>query len=407
MRRKSSATSNSLALFSLETIRKLETRLEGAGANPFFDSLAYFESAQDAALQIVAAKVLREWGVLRQLSIRESTIHRFFHAVQAGYNENPYHGPAHGVDVTIRMIYILQKTGIVEYNSKRGTEGALQLLGAIVGTAIHDYDHPGTNNDYAVKMQLSSARQFNDQSVIENHSLFQALALMEDPSDCCLISGMSRSSRAHLRKNVISLVLATDMSKHFEIFTAFQTKVVSRAILGDCGLSMSSSNSQIDVGSSTCFSSLGADEQHLCLLMAIKVADIGHCALPMHLHLPWLQRLEEEFFMQGDKEIEAGLPVSPLMDRAGQSVNMPSSQVGFITIILAPLIEAFCKTFPSCKPLEDVVLENKVIWEGRSHSKPTTGKDSSSHSIDSRDEIVGRLPRSDDHGGGLAAVVSR
>lgn len=35
----------------------------------------------------------------------------------------------------------------------------------------------------------------------------------------------------------------------------------------------------------------------------------------------WLGVLEEEFFRQGDKEREAGLPISPLFDRAKQGVS--------------------------------------------------------------------------------------
>ena len=49
--------------------------------------------------------------------------------------------------------------------------------------------------------------------------------------------------------------------------------------------------------------------------------------LPPPPHLArWLERPEEEFFLQGDKERDAGLPISPLFDRAKQGVS--KSQVG-------------------------------------------------------------------------------
>ena len=35
----------------------------------------------------------------------------------------------------------------------------------------------------------------------------------------------------------------------------------------------------------------------------------------------WLGVLEEEFFNQGDKERELGIPISPLFDRAKQGVS--------------------------------------------------------------------------------------
>lgn len=60
--------------------------------------------------------------------------------------------------------------------------------------------------------------------------------------------------------------------------------------------------------------------------MVLKCADIGHLAAAVNTHRRWAYQLEEEFFRQGDKEREVGLPVSPLMDRC-QSGGMTRSQV--------------------------------------------------------------------------------
>ena len=59
---------------------------------------------------------------------------------------------------------------------------------------------------------------------------------------------------------------------------------------------------------------------------ALKCADLGHLALPEELHRDWVSRLEEEFFLQGDQERKAGLPISPLMDRT-KANSLFSSQV--------------------------------------------------------------------------------
>ncbi len=49
----------------------------------------------------------------------------------------------------------------------------------------------------------------------------------------------------------------------------------------------------------------------------------------------WAARVLEEFFAQGDRERAAGLPVSPMMDRAATSHAL--SQINFIEFIVAPL----------------------------------------------------------------------
>lgn len=42
----------------------------------------------------------------------------------------------------------------------------------------------------------------------------------------------------------------------------------------------------------------------------------------------WLAALEEEFFMQGDREAAAGLPISPLFDRTKQGASKSQVRCG-------------------------------------------------------------------------------
>ena len=103
-----------------------------------------------------------------------------------------------------------------------------------------------------------------------------------------------------------------------------------------------------------------------CRQMSLKCADLGHLAASKEVHCNWVNRLEEEvrmdqeqqlgrstgsresgtkcavcryaesllkdmtprwmprplqFFAQGDRELEAGLPISPLMDRTKEGIT--------------------------------------------------------------------------------------
>ena len=55
----------------------------------------------------------------------------------------------------------------------------------------------------------------------------------------------------------------------------------------------------------------------------------------------WINRITEEWYMQGDREKALGLPVSPFMNRDGPNAGKPaSSQTGFINFIVSPMVDA-------------------------------------------------------------------
>uniref|UniRef100_A0A8C9N9V8 Phosphodiesterase n=1 Tax=Serinus canaria TaxID=9135 RepID=A0A8C9N9V8_SERCA len=105
------------------------------------------------------------------------------------------------------------------------------------------------------------------------------------------------------RALVIQMVLATNMSCHFQ-----QIKAMKNAL------------QQID--------------KPKALSLLLHTADISHPAKAWDLHHRWTMSLLEEFFRQGNKEAELGLPFSPLCDRT--STMVAQSQIGFIDFIVEP-----------------------------------------------------------------------
>lgn len=106
------------------------------------------------------------------------------------------------------------------------------------------------------------------------------------------------------RQLVIEMVLATDMSYHFT-----QIKTVKNMI---------SLNEVID--------------KPKALSLILHCADISHPAKVWPLHERWTDLLVAEFFAQGDKEKELGLPFSPLCDR--NNTPTAQSQIGMLSISL-------------------------------------------------------------------------
>lgn len=76
----------------------------------------------------------------------------------------------------------------------------------------------------------------------------------------------------------------------------------------------------------------------------------------------WVQRLEAEFFAQGDQEKKLGMPdISFLMDR--QKEGASDTQVGFFDFVVLPLFRAMGGLFPLSKPMVSKVEANYESWK--------------------------------------------
>lgn len=72
--------------------------------------------------------------------------------------------------------------------------------------------------------------------------------------------------------------------------------------------------------------SLFSVDKSKALSLVLHCCDISHPAKRWDLHHRWTMLLLEEFFRQGDKERELGLPFSPLCDR--KNTLVAESQIG-------------------------------------------------------------------------------
>jgi len=180
---------------------------------------------------------------------------------------------------------------------------------------------------------------FNQQAAAENYSLREALMFMKERQlDFLGAMGMPRDTQLKFRGLVIQMVLGTEMARHFDIVGQFEAQVALNQKLND-------------LSADALWTSLSEAQRVLTLQMALKVADLGHCALPLDQHMVWLERLNEEFLDQGDEERGLGLNISPLMDRDKPGVTAPASQVFFFQMIVMPLLSTWVTAFPACQPI--------------------------------------------------------
>ncbi|KAK9850630.1 hypothetical protein WJX84_005118 [Apatococcus fuscideae] len=140
----------------------------------------------------------------------ESTV-RFFRCIENGYLENPYHSRTHAANV-LQNMHLLITHGLLQDIRLEG----LTILACYLAAIVHDFGHPGVNNDFLIKTRDHLALTHNDASPLENHHISSANLLALSHQELHFTRHMLPEDESNLRSSVIELVLAADMKKHFE-----------------------------------------------------------------------------------------------------------------------------------------------------------------------------------------------
>ncbi|KAI8791783.1 cGMP-inhibited 3',5'-cyclic phosphodiesterase 3A-like isoform X2 [Biomphalaria glabrata] len=305
----------------------------------------------------IAYRLFTEVGLMETFRIPLAEFLNYFHALELGYREKPYHNRVHATDVLHGVYYLTTQPipGFAQINtsdlvSRNGSSSesdnensdrpsikhrasfmaedsygimggnlpALELMALYTAAAMHDYDHPGRTNAFLVATTAPQAVLYNDRSVLENHHAAAAWSLLLNNSQNYFISGLEAAEFKRFRYLVIEAILATDLKRHFEILAEFNAKVNDE---DSAGLDWTSETDRL-----------------LVTQMVIKLADINGPAKRKDLHQQWTFRIAEEFYEQGDEEASLGLPISPYMDR--RSPQLAKLQETFINHLVAPLCNA-------------------------------------------------------------------
>jgi hypothetical protein len=239
------------------------------------------------------------------------------------------------------------------------------------------------NTDHAL------AITYNDMSPLENMHCATAFRAAKETM---VLGQLDNGDKRALRKQVVGMVLATDMAQHFTIVAKFKAKLGKWSSAAGIQLgnmeplspkSVADPNSpkQYDRIRSLVVSSpvqnynngltvdtqppslvqhameAGAEDRLEVLCMCAKNSDISNVAKPWHVHESWSKRVLQEFFAQGEAEAERGLAVSQLCNR--DEIDIFKSQMGFIDFVAKPLFTTWCSFLRSPKVSGDMGIDNK------------------------------------------------
>uniref|UniRef100_A0A2K5YDR0 3',5'-cyclic-AMP phosphodiesterase n=1 Tax=Mandrillus leucophaeus TaxID=9568 RepID=A0A2K5YDR0_MANLE len=196
------------------------------------------------------------------------------------------------------------------------------------------------------------ALMYNDESVLENHHLAVGFKLLQE-DNCDIFQNLSKRQRQSLRKMVIDMVLATDMSKHMTLLADLKTMVETKKVTSSGVLLLDNYSDRIQV-----------------LRNMVHCADLSNPTKPLELYRQWTDRIMAEFFQQGDRERERGMEISPMCDKHTASVE--KSQVGFIDYIVHPLWETWADlVHPDAQEILDTLEDNRDWYYSAIRQSPS------------------------------------
>lgn len=287
------------------------------------------------SIQTIGSYTIKKFGLDSVFEVTEETLKNFLNELERRYIKNPYHNSAHAADVMCSLIFLIQSSMLFEHVT------SLELFAAIIAALGHDTGHPGKNNRFIVMSRNDIAILYNDISVLEMMHASIVFQIMKEVGNN-ILEGCVGEKWSIVRKDIIDMILATDMGKHFELMGQFKTKYLNTELHD-----FSSGETRGDL-----------------FKLIIKAADIGHAAKNIELHEKWCSLVIQEFFTQGDLEKSLGIPVSMYCDK--ETTDISKSQSGFIKNIVHPLFSNLNSVLSSyqidVKCVQQLII-NQKYWE--------------------------------------------
>ena len=262
--------------------------------------------------------------------INEKKYENLCKKISEGYNRNNnYHTDLHAADIT-HTSYIYFKVGLINEIIKLDK---MSICALFLSCICHDYKHPGLNNNFLIETNNSIAINYNDISILENMHISETFKLILSDENYNIFYNFEKEKYKKIRKQMISCVLGTDMSKH-NYFLNFMKKNFEK----------NKESKEID-----------ENEKQDYMSLVVHSADISNPTKAFYIYFKWAKLVMEEFYSQGDKEKELGINCT--YDR--NKVSLYKSQLGFIDFIEIPYFELFVKLFPNLNFLFENLKDNK------------------------------------------------
>ena len=307
-----------------------------------FDVFRFKELSPRGYFQTLGIAVLEAHDLFASLQLSQRVVSNWLLGMQQQYHDNPYHNATHAIDITQTLHHFLSVGGLGTHMPPH------TILAAILAAVGHDCGHPGVNNNFLAATNDRLALQYSYRSPLEN--LHASLCFQTMAMQGCDVLGTTPALSApvvrQVRETMVEMVLGTDNATHSVVMGRLKAKLdFSGSGVGMCMQEHS--------------------DQVLSLCVALHTADVSNPAKATPLYRSWTKRVLDEFYAQGDKERQRGMPISFGCDREN-IIPEEKFQAGFIVALVRPLYREFSKVPGVC--IDDALEQLEVNlshWQKR------------------------------------------
>ncbi|KAI1715074.1 3'5'-cyclic nucleotide phosphodiesterase domain-containing protein [Ditylenchus destructor] len=305
-----SSGADSRRRISTDVVNALESEISWE-----FDVIELERITDHHPLTHLGIKIFERWNVPETLRCSTDSLARWFQVIEANYQSgNAYHNATHAADVLQATSHFLNSDAVGQHVQDT------HAVAALIAATIHDLDHPGRGNAFLMNTRQRLALLYNDHSVLENHHVALAFQLTLSQPGVNIFAKVPHDEFSQIRQATIDMVLATDMSRHFEYLTKFQQLMTN----------LPDTEENRDANSLT-----------ICRMM-IKCADIANPTREWKLCHQWAMRIVEEYFDQTAEESAKGLPLTMKgFDR--ETCNIPMTQCTFVDMFARETFTSWCE----------------------------------------------------------------
>lgn len=257
--------------------------------------------------------MFQDFGFVKTFKGDLQAFQAFLGELKMYYNHrrNPFHNYLHACSVMHNIYCLLACT----------VAGQLyedwELFSFLLAAIGHDIDHTARTNAFETSKGSELAIIYHDTSVLEQHHAAMLFLTLQKPH-CDFLSALDPAIRRQMRKFIIPLILATDMSKHMNIVANMQARFreLAEDSLG------SRPNDKREAGE-----------------LLIHCADLSNSTKTFDISIRWSRCLAQEFEAQVAEEEDLQLPVTTFMQDLQKPSVFLKNEVGFYSVIVRPLWE--------------------------------------------------------------------